>query len=169
MKKVLISLLTAGAMLASVPAFATVVTSMHATFASGAEFHGDLTFSDNYVDLLDVDGTLTGGSYGSMHFGWAWFQGDSGNYDGNPATVEDWLMNGDVIGSFSHYIGLSWTPNQSSLQLFLVPQTSGYHAGINSTDNIVSYDTNNVPEPGSLALLGLGALAMGALRRRRQA
>lgn len=169
MKKVLLPFLAAAALFAAVPASATVVTTLHETYASGAQFTGSLTFSDNYVDLLDVDGTLTGGGYGSVHFGWTWFQGNSVNANGNAANVEDWLMQGDVIGSYSHFIGISWVPNQSSLTVLLPPDANFNNASIDYADGAVSASTSNVPEPASLGLMGLGMLAMGALRRRRQA
>jgi hypothetical protein len=169
MKKVLLPFLAAAALFASAPASATVITTLNETFASGAQFTGNLTFSDNYVDLLDVDGTLTGANYGTVHFGWTWYKGDSRNSNGNAANIEDWLMQGDVINQYTHFIGISWVPNQATLTILVPPAAEFNNASINYTDAAVSARTGNVPEPASLGLMGLGMLAIGALRRRRQA
>lgn len=171
MKKLVLSLIAAASLSAALPASASVVTHLSETFASGATFSGNLTFADNYNGLLDVDGTLSGGGYGNVHFGWTWNAGTklslTTSHDTNAATIEDWLMDGDIVGSYVHYIGLSWTPNKGSLSLVLSPKTTAYYAGIDGSDAALTARVGAVPEPGSLALLGMGILAAGAWRRRR--
>src|SRR5262245_17679744 len=98
-KKILAGLLASVSLAYVSTASAVITTTLHEDFASGAQFNGVLTFSNTYNALLDVNGVLSGGSYGTQNITWTWCIGTGQdytdrNYDSNPATYEDWLMGG---------------------------------------------------------------------------
>ncbi len=168
MKKILGALaLAAGAATASA---ATV--NLTETFQSGATFTGVLTFSNNYDQLQAVTGTLSGGGYGSVGFGWAWWLGTgqqsiAHDYDGNPATYEDILMSGTAPG-WQDFIGISWSSPGGVFQLDIDPGVDGYWRSINGGQDLaVSASTSAVPESGTLAMMLAGLGALGALARRK--
>ena len=175
MKKLLLPLVAAF-MLQGGAAYADNTVHLHEDFASGATFDGDLTFSSSYDTLLDVSGILAGGSYGTSAINWAWWVGTGQpataiDWDGNPATFEDWMMEGSP-SSWSHFIGISWFyPVGGQLTLNLTPDTLVYHAGVDNSDPAVRYSVGSVgavPEPQTYALMlaGIGALAFVARRRK---
>jgi hypothetical protein len=172
MKKLMLTLLTLCGAAYLPAASANVIRNVHLDFQSGATFDGALTFADGYAGLLDVAGTLAGGSYGSQSMNWTWWvgtgQANPQDYDGNAATYEDWLMNGTAGGSiatstYTHYIGVSWYKTGDLTFNLSAPV---YNSGVDSTDRIVG--VRNVPEPLTLTMLGAGLIGLGLTRRRRK-
>lgn len=172
MKKILTGLIAVA--LASAAGIAAAAEHIHLneTYASGATFSGDLTFTDGFNMLTGVNGTLSGGAYGTDNFSWTWWAGHGlttpQNNDGNGATSEDWLMDGSAPDTYSHYIGLSWSAPGGNFQLTLAPDTNVYYAGINAFDAAVSATVSSVPESTNVAMLVAGLGLLGVMARRRQ-
>lgn len=157
------------------PAQADVIRSLHLEFQSGAVFDGAVTFRDGFAGMLDVAGTLSGGSWGTKDINWTWLAAtggaNPGDLDGDLSTYEDWLLDGTGNANKTIFIGLSWFyPVVGDVPIIAASKDPPqFHAAVKSdwtySDLIVS-GRFSVPEPGTLALLGLAGLA--ATRRRKR-
>lgn len=151
------------ALLAFGSAQAAIIESLHLDFASGGDFDGTVTFSDDYSYVIDTAGYLSGGtnSYNTA-IDWIWwgFATDAGSN----GTNDDFLMS----TSGSTWIAIEWDVASSLFNNSLSFVNGNYYNGVNYSDDIVDFFvSSNVPEPSILALMGLGIFGMGFSRRRR--
>ncbi len=166
----------------AVAAQADVVHNLHLSFQSGAEFNGTVTFNNDYSSLMGTNGSVSTGFYPGFTVGWTWYQGagpiNSQNEDSLQNTLEDYLMQGpDINNSDFNQIGISWfvPVGNGGPQLAITAATNRTNRSINTFDAITSYQfgtgtvQNDVPEPGSLALLGLALAGMAVVAKKRSA
>jgi hypothetical protein len=111
----------------------------------------------NWVDLSSSVALTQGASYLVTGYG-----NDSGQsyYFGN-GLASSWYPTGDINYTTMKYC------NGCSASTYPLNSLAGYQYGL--VDIGYTVGTTSVPEPGSLAMLGLGLLAIGAIRRKKSA
>jgi hypothetical protein len=157
---------------------AVVVRSADFDFRSGAEFTGQILFSDDYSTVVGVNGTLTGyqdgifgyTGVGSTLINWIWANGA----DFNPAAnqMATFLMNGVAGSNYSNWISFAYDlSNVPDIVLAAGGLGYGFVINVNYRDPLVSGALSGVPEvavPPSLLLMLSGLAGIATLGRSRR-
>ncbi len=155
---------------------AMVIRAADFDFESGAEFIGDIFFTDDYSAVVAVSGVLSGyqdgingyTGVGSTLINWVWLGGL--DFNPSPNQVATFLMNGtEVPESYSNWISFAYDLS-SAPDILLAPGGAGFGFSINVdyTDPLVSGSLSAVPLPASILLLMGGIAGMAALGRSRR-
>lgn len=177
-KNVLLSAVVAGGLMLGLTgkADAMVVANVDFSFASGAEFLGQISFADDFSSVVGVNGVLSGyqddvhgyTGVGSTLISWLWLGG--ADYNPSPTQVATFLMNGTAVPMiFSNWISfaydLSTAPN-----ITLAPggPEFGFTINVDYNDPMVTGSLSVIPLPPSILLLLGGLAGMAALGRARK-
>jgi hypothetical protein len=146
--------------------WAGVVLQVDSQYESGATFSGLVTFTNDFSNVLAVDGWLVGDLYGNDHVNWIW--DPSTNY----ASGYGSQYGGNFLMDNAYFITFTWDFSGAPTSLvFATPADDPLSAiggnNISYGDRLVSGHIGAVPEPATIGLLGAGLLGLLFFRRRR--
>ncbi len=157
-------------------ASALVVTAADFDFASGAEFTGQISFSDDFSSVLSVSGILTG--YQDAVTGFTGIGSTAinalflGGVDFNPLPNQVTSLLTNTVGGpmgFTNFISFAYDLS-SAPNILLAPGGLGlgFAINVNFTDQLVSGSLETIPVPPSVLLFLSGLAGIGVIGRSRK-
>jgi len=158
------------ALATAAPARADVLENVVMNFQSGATFSGQLTFADDFSQLLAVNGLLSGGGYGSDPMTSIW--NGSVNFSSGDGNYSNFLLDG-TPDNYNNFILLAINSSDpTQLQFTTGASFAGDDNTVDYADAMVSGSiavVSNVPEAPAWSMFGAGLISMlAALRMTRR-